>query len=460
MVYFLKKIFFFTALIVILQSSIADASRTERRNSVVKAVEKASPAVVNIRVEQKREEYKMRTFGAPFADEFFKDFFEPRIKKETVQTSLGSGVIITESGYIITNQHVIRSTSSIKVILADNREFFAKVVGADPGTDIAVLKIDSDKPLPYLTMGRSDDLMIGETVIAIGNPYGFSHTVTTGVLSAVGRTLKTDDRTYTNFLQTDAAINPGNSGGPLLNVDGDVIGINTALYVKAQGIGFAIPIDVVKSVADNLLHYGEVHKGWIGVQVQDITVELANYFGYHSTKGVLVSKVFEKSPAQKAGLKTGDIIVSINKANTSSKRMYIELQRQYTTGQALNFELFRRGEYIDVTLVTEDVPDRYFNTYFEDILGVELADIGRNAIRRFSLRTNEGVLIHSVKNGAIAYKNGIRNGDVIRKVDDYIVKNKSSLYKALQSLKRKKSSILLLIQRGQYGYYITMNLNY
>ncbi|MFC1856136.1 S1C family serine protease, partial [Thermodesulfobacteriota bacterium] len=205
----------------------------ERESAVVKAVRKTRDAVVNIRAEQKIDEYESPSFGDPFFDDFFKDFFEPRYKKESVETSLGSGVIISKHGYIITNQHVIRSTSSIKVILADKREFKARVVGADTETDIAVLKIKSDEHLPFVAFGSSADIMIGETAIAIGNPYGLSHTVTSGVISALGRTVNTKSRTYTNFIQTDASINPGNSGGPLLNIDGDLIGINAAIYEKA-----------------------------------------------------------------------------------------------------------------------------------------------------------------------------------------------------------------------------------
>jgi Do/DeqQ family serine protease len=454
----LLKIVFFLFLFIIPGQNVS-AGLSERRNEVVLAVEKAGPAVVNIRAEQKIEEYEKFSFGDPFFDEFFKDFFEPRYKKEYVETNLGSGLIISKHGYIITNQHVIRSTSDIKVILADKREFHARIIGADPETDIAVLKIKPDKELPYLTLGSSDDLMIGETVIAIGNPYGLSHTVTKGVVSAIGRTVKTNDRTYTNFIQTDASINPGNSGGPLLNIDGEVIGINTAIYEKAQGIGFAIPIDVVKRIVEDLISYGEVHKGWVGVQVQDLTAKLASYFNFPGTKAILISKVYEKSPAEKAGLKAGDIIISINKTNTESKQIYNEILRQYTTGTTLNLVIYRKDEHKDIKLVTEDFPDRYFKDYLEDILGVTLADINNDNINEFNLRTDEGILILDVKKDEMAYKSGIQNGDVIRKVDDYIVKNKDELYKALKSLKSKKASILLLIQRGKYGYYVTMKLS-
>ncbi len=447
-------------LVLITLHQIAFAGASERRNEVVVAVEKVGAAVVNVRAEQRKDDYEPFNFGDPFFDEFFRDFFEPRYKKETIQTSLGSGVIISKDGFIVTNQHVIRSTSDIKVILSDNREFQAKVIGADPATDIAVLKIKSEAPLPFIELGRSSELMIGETVIAIGNPYGLSHTVTTGVVSAVGRTVKTKERTYTNFIQTDASINPGNSGGPLLNIDGDVIGINTAIYERAQGIGFAIPADVVKNIVDNLMSYGEVHKGWVGMQVQELTKELADYFGYPNTKAILVSKVYENSPARETGVRAGDIIVSINKTNTVSKKVYDELLRQYTTGAKLTLKLFRKGAIKELELTTRDFPNNYYVDYLEDLMGLTLADVSKEYIRRFNIKTREGVLILDVKESEFAYKNGIRAGDVIRKVDDHIIRNKAELFKALMSLKHKKAYIMLLIQRGKYGYYVSLNLSY
>ena len=456
---FVKVAFF---LIISFQCGLALADHTSRKNEVVLAVEKVEPAVVNIRAEQKIDEYESLSFGDPVFDNFFKDFFEPRYKKEYVETSLGSGLIISKHGYVVTNQHVIRSMSDIKVILADKREFQARVIGADPETDIAVLKIKSETELPFVELGRSDDLMIGETAIAIGNPYGLSHTVTKGVISAVGRTVKneTEGRTYTNFIQTDASINPGNSGGPLLNIDGDVIGINAAIYEKAQGIGFAIPVDIVKRIVENLISYGEVHKGWIGIQVQELTSKLAAYFNFSNTDAILVSKVYEGSPAEKAGLASGDIIVSINKSNSESKQIYNDIMRQYPAGTTLTLVIFRKGESKEITVATEYFPDKYYSNYFEDLLGVTLSDIGNENISNLNLRTNTGVLIIEVKKGEMADKNGLKEGDVIRKLDDFLVKSKSEFFNTLKSLKGKKNSVLLLIQRGKYGYYVTLNLSY
>src|SRR2546427_7411591 len=241
-----------------------------RRNLVVEAVEKASPAVVNVSTEQIVEQHRSPfPFPQdPFFEEFFRDFADPRPRRFKT-TSLGSGVIVAADGTIMTNVHVIERASRVHVMLNDQREFDAPLVGADADADLAILRVKAGGDLPHIPFGTSADLMIGETVIAIGNPFGLSHTVTTGVVSAVGRSLRDEDRTYTDFIQTDASINPGNSGGPLLNIRGELVGIDTAIYGKAQGIGFAIPVDRARRVMKDLVSYGEVRHAWIGLVVQE-----------------------------------------------------------------------------------------------------------------------------------------------------------------------------------------------
>ena len=271
----LQLLLAFVTVLALRLAAHADVSPI-RRTPVVEAVKRVSPAVVNISTETivARQTSPFPAFRDPLFEEFFHDFFEPRVERYK-QTSLGSGVVIRPDGYILTNQHVVLRGSQIKVTLADDRDFEAQLVGADSDSDLAVLKVKTDTSLPYINMGDSDDLMIGETVIAIGNPFGLSHTVTTGVVSALGRSLKTGEQTYYDFIQTDASINPGNSGGPLLNLSGDLIGINTAIYQKAQGIGFAIPINRARRIVTDLISYGEVHVPWVGAIVQDLTPELA-----------------------------------------------------------------------------------------------------------------------------------------------------------------------------------------
>jgi serine protease Do len=287
-----------------------------RENSVVKALRKVSPAVVNI-----SSQYKIRKNSNPFSgygidpllENFFRDFFSPELERREQQTSLGSGVIIDgQRGLVLTNSHVVEKATTINVALNDKREFEATIVGMDPDSDLAVLKIKSDQTLPAMQMGNSEDIMVGESVIAIGNPFGFSHTVTTGVVSAVNRSIKTDERVFHEFIQTDASINPGNSGGPLLNINGELIGINTAIYAQAQGIGFAIPINRAKRIISDLINYGEVVQTWIGMTVQPLDSDLVAYLNIKDKAGVLVTTVEPQSPAAAAGLNGGDVILSID----------------------------------------------------------------------------------------------------------------------------------------------------
>ena len=263
-----------------------------REDAVVKAVRETSPAVVNISTEQiveRKASSLSPFFNDPYFDKFFKDFFEPGYEKKYTQKSLGSGVIFEKRGYILTNWHVVGKASQIKVILINEEIFNAKLIGSSPELDLAVLKIDTQRDLPTIKIGDSDRLMIGEKVIAIGNPFGLSHTVTTGVISAQKRSLRVGENVYLDFIQTDASINPGNSGGPLLNIDGELIGINSAIYGEgAQGIGFAIPIIKAKRVVDDLITYGEVNPAWVGITLQTLSPEMAHYLGYTGESGVFV----------------------------------------------------------------------------------------------------------------------------------------------------------------------------
>ena len=257
-----------------------------RRGPVVVAVEKASPAVVSIFSSQEVERQPNPFSGNPFFEDFFRDFFESLPDRRT-ERSLGSGVVIRPDGYILTNEHVVLQSGKIQIQLANERKLNARLVGADSDSDLAVLKVDDAKSLSHLPLGTSEDLLIGETVIAIGNPFGLSHTVTTGVVSAVNRSLNTGERTYYDFIQTDASINPGNSGGPLLNIKGELIGINTAIYGKAQGIGFAIPISRAKRIVEELISHGAVEAPWVGVATQTLTPELAySFFAKGKTRSV------------------------------------------------------------------------------------------------------------------------------------------------------------------------------
>ena len=316
-----------------------------RRSAVVKAVETASPAVVNINTEQTtsiRNPFSGLGGGSLFED-FFRDFM-PQFPKNRTSTSLGSGVIIDKKGFILTNEHVIQGAVKIRVTLADGREFSARLIGADPPSDLAVLRIEAEESLPEIPMGQSEDLMIGETVIAIGNPFGLSHTVTTGVISAANRSFQTEKRIYNDFIQTDAAINPGNSGGPLLNIDGELIGINTSIYQKAQGVGFAIPIDRARRIIHDLVQYGEVQPAYIGLAVQGLTQQLAEYFHLKGKSGVLVANVTPGGPADKAGLAKGDLITSLGRTKVSTEDEFLQALSGYTADSAISVKIIRNGK--------------------------------------------------------------------------------------------------------------------
>jgi len=287
-------------------------------NSIADIAEKVGPAVVNIDT-VRMVTTQFPSFKDPIFERFFGREFE-EFRRTIPQKGTGSGFIINQEGYILTNEHVVRKADKIKVTLSDGREFDGEVIGSDVTSDMAIVKIKADH-LPTVTLGNSDELRVGEIVIAIGNPYGLQQTVTMGVVSAKGRSIPTgiEGHVYRNFIQTDTAINPGNSGGPLLNIKGEVVGINTAIIPYAQGIGFAIPINMAKRNIDDLINLGKVRRSWLGVYIQEVTPEIAKQFGLpEDAKGVLVGDVVEDSPAEKAGIKRGDIIVRVNDEEVNS----------------------------------------------------------------------------------------------------------------------------------------------
>ncbi len=448
----MKSVAIFLVLLTLAMSGApAFGAENNRETAVVRAVRKISPAVVNISSEY---EIRQRTnpfsgFGMdPFFDSFFKDFFEPGFERRYKRSSLGSGVIIDgKRGFILTNAHVLEKTGKITAALNDEREFEAQVVGADPDSDLAVLRIDSKTPLPAVDMGNSDDLMIGETVIAIGNPFGFSHTVTTGVVSALNRSIRTDERVFQDFIQTDASINPGNSGGPLLNINGDLIGINTAIYAKAQGIGFAIPINHAKRIVADLIRYGEVIPAWIGIVVQGIDKKLAQYLKLSTDRGVLVKEVEKKSPALAADIREGDIIVAVGGRNILSVQDYDLALKNHAAEETIRISLMRNDRKLTVPVKA---------TAFPLALAGEIAD-KRMGITVENATSGEGVVITRVRRGAYLSRIGVQPGDVIRQIDDFTVNNREDFDKAVVKY-RSKSSVVLLLQRGNQLYYITVKL--
>jgi Do/DeqQ family serine protease len=431
---------------------LVKADGSVRRNAVVVAAEKVSPAVINISTIVRERVNPLFPFSR---DNFFRDFFPDLFSREYTRTSLGSGVIIDgNSGYIVTNHHVVAKATQIKVMTSDGKEFKARILGSDPRSDLAVLKIDAKKKLPEIEMGNSNDLMIGETVIAIGNPFGLSHTVTTGVISALNRAVRTEERVYRNFIQTDASINPGNSGGPLLNIDGELIGINTAIYQKAQGIGFAIPINKAKRIVKELLNAGEVRLPWIGLELQELTEELRNYFGVpKETTGALVNDVVHGSPAAKAGLKRGDIILSLGEIPISSPQDYRESLEEFVPADRLKITIFRKGKEMTVSLQPAPFPLDYALDLVYQRLGIQVGNLDKKTRQRYGLKG--AVSIEKVRKDSEAGRIGLESGDLILQVNDIPVKNLEEFKKAISRF-RHLPALTLLVRRGPYGYSLTL----
>jgi len=452
---------FFICPTIMMPAQKSLAHQSNRESPVVKAVSKVSPAVVNISssYEVRKRSNPFSGFGLdPFFENFFRDFFDPRFERRHKSTSLGSGVIIDgKRGFILTNAHVIERAGTIKIVLQDEREFEAQIVGADPDSDLAVLKIASGNALPAIEMGSSDDLLIGETVIAIGNPFGFSHTVTTGVISAVNRSIRAEDREFHDFIQIDASINPGNSGGPLLNINGDLIGINTAIYAKAQGIGFAIPISKAKKIISDLIQFGEVIQAWIGITVQNLNTKLAQYLNYPAKKGVMVKAVEPNSPARNAGLKEGDIIVSIGKKIINSAEDYWSAKKTYAAGDPLTAQIWRSGNIQTVKVKTKVFPIELADDLALQLLGIRVENLSAKKRQKYKTAARSGVMISEVDKKSYLARIGARPGDVIRKIDDYTINDIEDFKKAVIKY-RQKNSIVLLLQRGDQGYYITINI--
>lgn len=435
----------------------AFGSAGARENKVVLAVRKVSPAVVNI-----SSQYEIRKNSNPFSgygidpllEKFFRDFFSPELDRREKRSSLGSGVIIDgKRGFVLTNTHVIEKGTTIGVVLKDEREFEAAIVGMDPDSDLAVLKILSDQPLPAIQMGNSDDLMIGESVIAIGNPFGFSHTVTTGVVSAVNRSVKTAERVFHEFIQTDASINPGNSGGPLLNIDGELIGINTAIYAQAQGIGFAIPINRAKRIISDLINYGEVVQAWTGITVQPLDASLSDYLDIQNDVGVLVTAVEPQSPASEAGIVEGDIIVEVAGSKITGMAAYRLKMNDVTAGQTLSVKINRNGKNADVFITTSIFPlDRALDLASRK-LGITVSDLDERTLAQYGLTQQTGVMIVKLRRGSHLDRIGVRPGDIIRQIDDEPIATLKDFKSAIVK-SREKPSIVILIQRDGQLYHI------
>ncbi|WP_372680868.1 DegQ family serine endoprotease [Desulfosarcina sp.] len=427
--------------------------------------EAARPGVVNIRtvkIIKGGSPVFRHFFGNPHGgnrnpfDEFFGPFQGEGPQRDFKQRSLGSGFLIDGDGFIVTNNHVIEDADQIKVILADDKEFDAELVGRDPKTDLALIRIVGAKNLQPLELGNSENLKVGTWVVAIGSPFGLEQTVTAGIVSAKGRIIGSGP--YDDFIQTDASINPGNSGGPLLNMDGEVVGINTAIIASGQGIGFAIPINMAKGIIDQLKDKGEVTRGWLGVGIQDLTPELADYYGLKAQKGVLVTQVFEGDPADKAGIKVNDIILSVDGRKVTTGRELSAMIANTPVGSQTTVDLIRDGKTksLTVTLAKRDDDEKTLATQSRDNdeLGIEVTDLDSDIARRFGIEGKEnGVLVTDVKDDSLAREADVRPGDIIKEINRTVVKDRNDFIQLMKK-NEKSETIQLLVKRVNSGYLV------
>lgn len=454
------------SLTVFFGASSAQASIVlDEPNLVADIAEQVSPSVVYIDTVR----YATTRFQSPFRpffdDPFFRRFFdfpEDQPPQRIPQRGVGSGFIFGEDGYIVTNHHVVQNAEEINVTLLDGREYIGRVIGADPLTDLAVVKIESDEALPTVILGDSDVARVGEWVIAIGNPYGLSNTVTVGVLSAKGRPITAGDtgREYENFLQTDAAINPGNSGGPLLNLQGEVIGINTAIIPFAQGLGFAIPINLATELLDDLIEHGRVVRAWLGVYIQDVTQEIARQFGLEEAQGALVAEVNPGSPAERSGIQRGDIILRVEEVLIEDVRSLQRTIRAFKPGEQVTVEVWRDDTSVEIEAILEELDQEIdFPVEIDPMvdIGFEVSEITPELQEKYELDLNRGIVIVSVWPGGPADQVGLQPGDVILELNRREIQTLDEWRELVMNLVPGDTALLLINRYGR-TYYVPVTV--
>lgn len=422
-----------------------------------------SPAVVNISTTQVVRFSRPQRPRSPLGRDPFEDFwnnFFGNAPREQKRRSLGSGFIVSEDGYILTNNHVVEKADEVTVTLLDKEEFKAELVGSDSKTDIALIKIKAGKKLPHVALGDSEKLEIGEWVVAIGNPFGLGHTVTAGIVSAKGRIIGSGP--YDDFIQTDASINPGNSGGPLFNLQGDVVGINTAIIQGGQGIGFATPIQLAKPVLSQLKEKGKVTRGWLGVYIQRLTPEMAESLSLPGRKGALIADVTKDGPAEKAGLRSGDVIVSYDGRGVSDEHEIPQMVAATKPGKKVTVVVVRDGKEVSVPVTIAEmegdkVAGRAGGPDHTKGLGVTVQDITPEIAKQFEIENRKGVIVTQVEGGSPAEDAGIQEGDIVRSINRQPVKNVQEFGAVLKKLKDEKTA-LFLVERGESRIFLAVKL--
>lgn len=441
------------------------ASAAAQPPDFVSLAEQLKPAVVNIgtakTVKPKAPIYPgPQGPGGDMFEEFFERFFRNAPQSPHKQRSLGSGFIISQDGYILTNDHVVDGADEIKVKLSDGREFTGEIRGLDPKLDLALIKIDAGEDLPVARLGDSEEIKVGEWVMAIGNPFGLEQTVTVGIVSAKGRVIGAGP--YDDFIQTDASINPGNSGGPLFNMQGEVIGINTAIVAQGQGIGFAIPVNMAKQIIPQLRDEGRVTRGWLGVTVQALNKELAESFDLDTTHGALVNEVIEDSPADKAGLKRGDIIVEYDGKQVDELNDLPRLVAATPVDETVKVKVFRDGKERTINVKIGRLDDGEVALAADDeetggALGLTVANVTPELVERYSLESDQGILITKIDPEGPAAEANLRVGDLVVEADGKEVGSVKEFEELVGKMKSGKV-LRLLIQRRATLLYTTVTL--
>ncbi|MDY0163133.1 Do family serine endopeptidase [Desulfobotulus sp.] len=435
-----------------------------RPDSFTLLAEKSGGAVVNIRTEKNarsQDRVFRHFFQSPFGDqdpfeEFFRRFHGDGSQREFRQQSLGSGFLISEDGYIVTNNHVIEGADKIQVKLKSGEEYDAEIVGRDTKTDLALIRIVAENPLPHIRMGNSDALKVGEWVVAIGSPFGLEQTVTAGIVSAKGRVIGSGP--YADFIQTDASINPGNSGGPLINLDGEVVGINTAIVSSGQGIGFAIPVNLARGIIDQLRASGSVTRGWMGVVIQSVDKAMADYQGLDEPKGVFVMRAIEGDPAHAAGIRAGDVITHINGREVADTRELTLRVAEAKVGESLKVRVVRGGKPKDFTVTvarrTDDEvrapePSDEKPGPAGDALGLSLQGLDAAAADRMGVNRDAGMVVVAVAEGSAAQKAGIRRGDLVMEINHHKIDSTKAYERVLKKIRKGERMQFLIQRRGQ-----------
>ncbi len=466
----------FLVILTLMAPSLAPAA--ERPDTFADLADKVSPAVVNIRTEKTikqsgipdimkdpRRRQQDRGQGQTDPYEFFRRFFGPNLPdqpsqpREFKQRSLGSGVIVDRTGFVLTNNHVVEGADQITVHLKNGKEYEAQIKGRDPKTDLALIKIKTDDELPFLPMGDSTALRVGDWVIAVGNPFGLENTVTAGIVSAKGRAIGAGP--YDDFVQTDASINPGNSGGPLINLKGEVVGINTAIVPQGQGIGFAIPVNMAKKIMAQLKDKGKVIRGYFGVVPQKLDEKLAEQFGMEEPKGALVAFVEPDSPADQGGVKRGDVIVEVGGKPIPDTATLYKVVADLKVGESIEVKVLRKGETHSLNIEVGERPDekgvKPNVPQNRTDLGMTLQNVTPQIAQQLGLKEAKGLVVTGIAPGGPAAEAGLSRGDVILEVGQQPVEDVDSFYAKLETLK-KGEGVLLLVQQREITRYLVFKL--